>query len=197
VSDTAGDGLVLASTSPYRRSLLERLGLPFACVAPATVETRQAGEPPAQMALRLARAKAEAVARERPGAIVIGSDQLAVRDDDVLGKPGDAERCRQQLAASSGRVVLFLTAVSVVVRGGSQRFEHTDRTLVQFRVLDPDEIARYVEQDRPWDCAGGFKCESLGIALFEQIETRDPTALTGLPLIWLAGALRRCGLSVP
>jgi len=94
-------------------------------------------------------------------------------------------------------VVLFLTAVSVVVRGGSQRFEHTDRTLVQFRVLDPDEIARYVEQDRPWDCAGGFKCESLGIALFEQIETRDPTALTGLPLIWLAGALRRCGLSVP
>lgn len=197
MSDAAGSALVLASTSVHRRQLLERLGLPFDCAAPGVDEAPLAGESPAALATRLARAKALAVARERKDAIVIGSDQVALRGEQVLGKPGDPERCRAQLAASSGCELTFLTAVCVVAAGGAPTFEHVDRTIVQMRNLDDAEIARYVAQDRPWDCAGGFKAESLGVALVSRIETVDPTALTGLPLIWLAGVLRDCGLSVP
>lgn len=197
MSDAVGSALVLASSSVHRRQLLERLGLPFECAPPGVDEAPLAGESPAALATRLARAKALAIARERNDAIVIGSDQVALRGEQVLGKPGDAERCRAQLAASSGCELTFLTAVCVVAAGGAQTFEHIDRTIVQMRVLDHAEIARYVAQDRPWDCAGGFKAESLGVALVSRIETVDPTALTGLPLIWLAGVLRDCGLSVP
>ena len=197
MSDAVGSALVLASSSVHRRQLLERLGLPFECAPPGVDEAPLAGESPAALATRLARAKALAVARERNDAIVIGSDQIALRGEQVLGKPGDAERCRAQLAASSGCELTFLTAVCVVAAGGAQTFEHIDRTIVQMRVLDHAEIARYVAQDRPWDCAGGLKAESLGVALVNRIETVDPTALTGLPLIWLAGVLRDCGLSVP
>ena len=197
MSDAVGSALVLASSSVHRRQLLERLGLPFECAPPGVDEAPLAGESPAALATRLARAKALAVARERNDAIVIGSDQVALRGEQVLGKPGDAERCRAQLAASSGCELTFLTAVCVVAAGGAQTFEHIDRTIVQMRVLDHAEIARYVAQDRPWDCAGGFKAESLGVALVSRIETVDPTALTGLPLIRLAGVLRDCGLSVP
>ena len=197
MNDTDPLLLLLASTSPHRRRLLERFGIPFECVAPDVDEARLDGESPAGLAARLARAKALAVARRRTDAIVIGSDQVALRGENVLGKPGDAERCRAQLAASSGRELMFLTAVCVAAAGGAQTFEHTDRTIVQLRVLDDAEIARYVAQDQPWDCAGGFKGESLGIALASRIETVDPTALTGLPLILLAGVLRDCGLSVP
>ena len=197
MSDAVGSALVLASSSVHRRQLLERLGVPFECAPPGVDEAPLAGESPAALATRLAWAKALAVARERNDAIVIGSDQVALRGEQVLGKPGDAERCRAQLAASSGCELTFLTAVCVVAAGGAQTFEHIDRTIVQMRVLDHAEIARYVAQDRPWDCAGGFKAESLGVALVSRIETVDPTALTGLPLIWLAGVLRDCGLSVP
>ena len=197
MSHAVGSALVLASSSVHRRQLLERLGLPFECAPPGVDEAPLAGESPAALATRLAPAKALAVARERNDAIVIGSDQVALRGEQVLGKPGDAERCRAQLAASSGCELTFLTAVCVVAAGGAQTFEHIDRTIVQMRVLDHAEIARYVAQDRPWDCAGGFKAESLGVALVSRIETVDPTALTGLPLIWLAGVLRDCGLSVP
>ena len=198
MSDAAESALVLASTSVHRRQLLERLGLPFECATPGVDEAPLAGESPAALAARLARAKALAVAHKRHhDAIVIGSDQVAVRGEQVLGKPGDAERCRTQLAASSGCELTFLTAVCVVAAGGAPTFEHVDRTIVQMRVLDDAEIARYVAQDRPWDCAGGFKVESLGVALVSRMETVDPTALTGLPLIWLAGVLRDCGLSVP
>jgi septum formation protein len=189
--------LLLASTSVHRRALLERLGLPFNCVAPTVDEARLPGEAPHAMAVRLARAKALDVARQRVDAVVIGSDQVAVRGAEILGKPGDAERCRAQLAASSGRELVFLTAVCVATAGGVRLREHTDHTTVQLRVLDDVEIARYVERDRPWDCAGGFKGESLGVALVSRIETVDPTALTGLPLIWLADVLRGCGFSVP
>ena len=197
MSDAVGPTLVLASTSVHRRQLLERLGLSFECAAPGVDEAPLAGESPAALATRLARAKALAVAGERHDAIVIGSDQVALRDEQALGKPGDPERCRAQLAASSGCELTFLTAVCVVAAGGAPTFEHVDRTIVQMRNLDDAEIARYVAQDRPWDCAGGFKAESLGVALMSRIETVDPTALTGLPLIWLAGVLRDCGLSVP
>jgi len=187
----------LASTSAYRRALLARLQLPFECVAPAVDEQRGAGESAEQMTTRLARLKAEAVARRPPGGVVIGSDQAAVRGAEILGKPGTVERCHQQLLQSSAQSVAFLTAVHVIDGARGRSESHLDRTLVRFRSLDDAEIARYIAADQPLDCAGGFKAESLGIALFEQIESLDPTALTGLPLIWLCGALRRAGIPVP
>lgn len=190
-------GLILASTSPYRRTLLERLGLPFECVAPRVDETPLPGESAAEMSLRLARLKAEAVAAQFPDCLVIGSDQVALRDTEKLGKPGSVEACRAQLLQSSGREVQFLTAVHFVDGPRHRTESHVDRTLVRFRTLQPAEIDRYIAADHPLDCAGGFKAESLGIALFERIESEDPTGLTGLPLIWVAAALRRAGLSAP
>ncbi len=186
--------LYLASTSRYRAALLARLGLAFAIEAPGVDERPQAGEEPAARALRLARAKAEAVAARHPGAWVLGSDQVADCAGRVLDKPGDAAACVAQLRASSGREVHFHTA-AVLCRGGNDaRLEHVDRTVVRFRKLDDGAIARYVALEQPFDCAGGFRCESLGIALFESIDSRDPTALVGLPLIWVAAALRESGL---
>ena len=190
-------GLILASTSPYRRALLGRLGLPFECVAPGADETQLPGEAADAMAKRLARLKAEAVASRYPGAVIIGSDQVAQRGTDVLGKPGTVERCRAQLRASSGREVAFLTAVHLIDGGAGTAESHIDRTVVRFRELSDAEIDRYIERDQPLDCAGGFKAESLGIALFEQIDSTDPTGLTGLPLAWVAGALRRAGFLIP
>ena len=190
-------GLILASSSRYRRALLERLGLPFDCVAPAADETRLPGEPAAAMAARLARVKAEAVAARYPEAIVVGSDQVALRGTDVLGKPGTVERCREQLRASSGQEVVFLTAVHVIDGMAGRAESHVDRTVVKFRELSDAEIDRYIERDQPLDCAGGFKAESLGIALFDRIESVDPTGLTGLPLSWLCGALRRARVQIP
>lgn len=187
--------LILASTSTYRRELLARLRQPFDCVAPGVDEARLDGETPHALAARLARLKAEAVALQHPGALVIGSDQVAVRGDAVLGKPGTVEQCNAQLRASSGRTVEFLTAVHVAL--GAHSESHMDRTVVRFRTLGDAEIARYVELERPLDCAGGFKAEALGISLFESIESSDPTGLTGLPLAWLSGALRRAGIPVP
>jgi septum formation protein len=189
-----GPRLYLASTSRYRADLLARLGVPFAVEAPGVDEVRLAGEKPVELALRLARAKAAAVAGRHPDCWALGADQVAVCDGRVLGKPGDARNCREQLQASSGQAVEFHTAAVL------QRFEprdaraHVDLTVVRFRSLSPSEIARYVELDRPFDCAGGFRSEGLGIALFEAIEASDPAALIGLPLIWVAGALRAAGL---
>jgi septum formation protein len=188
------DSLILASTSRYRAGLLERLGRPFAREAPGTDEEALAGENPRERALRLARAKASAVAARNPQAWVLGSDQLAVREGEVLGKPLDARRCQAQLLASSGRRLEFLTAACLMRASDGRSLDHLDTTLVQFRVLTPGEIQRYVEREQPLDCAGGFKCEGLGIALFERIESSDPTALIGLPLIWVAQALREAGL---
>jgi septum formation protein len=190
-------GLILASTSSYRRALLARLGVPFECVPPDADETRLPGEMPDRMALRLARLKAEAVLARYPSAVVIGSDQVAVRGEAVLGKPGTVERCREQLGQSSGHEVAFLTAVHVVDGATGRAESHLDRTAVKFRDLTAAEIDRYIAADQPLDCAGGFKAESLGIALFDRIESQDPTGLTGLPLIWVAGALRRAGIQVP
>lgn len=196
-SDPVPPRLVLASTSPYRRELLARLRLPFDCEPPGCDEGRQAGESADALAGRLARLKAEAVGARRPGCIVIGSDQVAVRGEEILGKPGSVESCIEQLGRCSGGEVTFLTAVHVVDGSRGRAESHLDRTRVVFRRLDPGEIARYVAADRPLDCAGGFKAESLGIALFDRIESVDPTALTGLPLAWLSGALRRAGIPVP
>ena len=187
--------LILASTSPYRRALLERLRLPFSTEAPGVEESGEAGEAPGPRALRLALAKAEAVAARRPGAAVIGSDQVAECQGRVLGKPHTAEAACAQLAAASGTTVLFHSAVAVVHADHVTRATHTDLTRVRFRRLGAAEIERYVALDQPLDCAGSFRSEGLGIALIEAIETADPTALVGLPLIWLAGALARAGFS--
>jgi septum formation protein len=187
--------LILASTSPYRRTLLERLGLPFEVVRPAASEDYLARETPRDRALRLSGAKAKAIAAHRPDAVVIGSDQVAALRSRVLDKPGDATTCKAQLAMLSGSTARFHTGCAVVSNG--ERLIHLDTTSVAFRPLSTDEIDRYVEREQPFDCAGGFKAEGLGIALFESIETRDPTALIGLPLIWLASALRSVGYLLP
>jgi len=188
--------LVLASTSRYRAELLARLRLPFDSVRPEVDEAPLPGEPPASLALRLAAAKAGAIAALHADAVVIGSDQVASCDGHTLGKPGTREAAIAQLQVMSGREAVFLTAVAVA--GPSGRIETVlDTTTVRFRPLTDDGIARYVDAERPLDCAGSFKCEGLGIALFEAIESRDPTALVGLPLIATARLLRGAGWSLP
>lgn len=189
--------LILASTSPYRRELLARLALPFLVESPGVDEAAVLGETPAARAARLAVAKALAVARRHPDALVIGSDQVAALDAAILDKPGNAERCRAQLTALAGRTASFHTACALVGLDARIELAHTDTTRVVARALTRGEIDRYIEREHPFDCAGGFKVEALGVALFERIESQDPTALIGLPLIWLAGALRRAGLAVP
>jgi septum formation protein len=189
--------LILASTSVYRRSLLERLGVPFTALPPETPEDTLSGELPPDRALRLATAKAQAIASHRPDAVVIGSDQVAALGSKVLDKPGDAPRCRAQLTAASGSSARFHTACAVIAPQAGIRMVHIDTTTVFFRTLSDQEIERYVERERPFDCAGGFRAEGLGISLFESIESRDPTGLIGLPLIWLACALRRAGFRLP
>ena len=189
--------LILASTSPYRRMLLERFGLPFEAVRPQVGEEHLAGEIPSDRAMRLAVAKAEEVAARHPGAVVIGSDQVAAAGHKVLDKPGDAATCRSQLATLSGTDARFYTGCAIIGPSASVRLVHLDTTTVFFRSLSSKEIERYVEREKPFDCAGGFKVEALGITLFESVESKDPTALIGLPLIWLASALRRAGYPLP
>ena|SRR6185437_3606546 len=189
--------LILASTSPYRRMLLERLGLPFETVRPQVGEEHVAAESPSDRAMRLAMAKAEEVATRYPAAVVIGSDQVAAAGHKVLDKPGDEATCRAQLTTLSGSDARFYTGCAVIGPAGSVRLVHLDTTTVYFRSLSAKEIERYVEREKPFDCAGGFKAEALGITLFESIENKDPTALIGLPLIWLACALRRAGYALP
>lgn len=190
--------LVLGSTSRYRAELLRRLTPHFRQAAPDVDESRRPGEAPSVLAARLARAKAEAVAQRHPGAIVIGSDQVASLDDEILGKAGSAERACAQLAACSGRHVRFHTALCVLDArvAPAQIHAETDLTDVQFRELGTAEIARYVQREQPLDCAGSFKSEGLGIALFERIASDDPSALIGLPMIALCRLLRRAGIDV-
>jgi septum formation protein len=189
--------LVLGSTSQYRRQLLERLGLPFTTAASNVDETPLPGESPIDLVHRLARSKAEAVAERHRNSLIIGSDQLAVCGREVLGKPGSGERAMAQLKALSGQRVTFNTAVHVVNSDTGANEGHLDVTTVHFRQLTDAEIERYVARDRPYDCAGGFKVEALGVALFTRVESQDPTGLIGLPLIWLASALRKRGFTLP
>lgn len=189
--------LVLGSTSAYRRSLLERLGVPFTVAAPNVDESMLPGEQPIDLVHRLARAKAENVAERQAKSLVIGSDQLAVSGRDILGKPGSGERVIAQLRQLSGQRVTFYTAVHVINSETRSNEGHLDVTTVHFRTLTDEEIQSYVARDKPYHCAGGFKVESLGISLFSRIESQDPTALIGLPLIWLSAALRRNGFKVP
>ena len=187
--------LVLASTSPYRRRLLERLQLPFDCHAPGIDETPRSGETARQLAQRLALAKARAVSISSPGALVIGSDQAASVAGTLLSKPGTAARARQQLQQCSNRTVTFHTAV-VLCRAGAVLDQSCTATDVDFRNLGEMEIADYVARDQPLDCAGSFRWEGLGISLFRALRSDDPTALEGLPLIAVVNMLRAQGVPV-
>lgn len=185
--------VILASTSGYRRALLARLWPDLAWQAPGTDESPLAGEAPGALVRRLAAAKADAVARRHPAAVVVGSDQVAELDGRTLGKPGDRAGARGQLAACSGREVVFHTAVCVRAPGHPDGLA-VDLTRVRFRDLDAAGIERYLDLEPALDCAGGFKVEGLGIALFDRVDSADPTALVGLPLIATARLLRAVGV---
>jgi septum formation protein len=189
--------IVLASTSRYRAELLRRVVPDFAQVAPATDEQPLPDEPPRARAVRLAEAKARAVASTFDEALVIGSDQVAALGNRVLHKPGTFDNAREQLRASSGKCIDFYTGLCVVDNQSRHADVHLDHTRVVFRTLSDAEIDRYIEHEKPFDCAGSFKVEGAGISLFERIENSDPTALIGLPLIALTRLLRAAGLALP
>ncbi|MGH8308142.1 MAG: Maf family protein [Gammaproteobacteria bacterium] len=189
--------IILASTSPYRRALLERLRQDFIHEAPQVDETPRSGETPQTLVRRLARAKAQAVAARHPDSIVIGSDQVAALDGVILGKPGSHERAVEQLTALSGHDAIFFTGLCVFDTHTQQYQEHMDQTRVRFRTLNTHGIERYLQTEQPYNCAGSFKSEGLGISLLESIESQDPTALIGLPLIALCRFLREASVVLP
>jgi len=189
--------LVLASTSRYRKELLARLGLPFETAAPEVDETPLPGEAAADCAQRLAESKAQAVRGRWPGALIIGSDQVATLDGVRLDKPGTHANAVRQLAMASGRTVRFDTAVTLLDAAAGTRRTQLVPCEVRFRTLDARSIETYLQREKPYDCAGSAKVEGLGIALIERIETADPTALVGLPLIALTGLLAEAGVPVP
>ncbi len=195
--------ILLASASPYRRALLARILADFECLATGADESPLAGESCRDLASRLAGLKAQTAASSHPDALIIASDQVADLDGIALGKPGNHEKAVQQLLACSGRQLVFHTAVCVLPPPANPSSEanlpvhHVDRTVVRFKSLDQDLVDRYLRQDRPYDCAGSFKAESKGLILMESIENTDPTAIQGLPLIWLAQCLIDLGVPLP
>ncbi|MFM5199015.1 nucleoside triphosphate pyrophosphatase [Aeromonas caviae] len=189
--------LILASTSSYRKTLLEKLGQPFHCVAPQVDETARHGETAEALVSRLAFAKASAVAADRDQGLIIGSDQVCVCDGQILGKPGTAEKAVEQLLQAQGKRVIFYTGLCVINAANGHAEQLVEPFTVHFRSLDEAAIRRYVEVERPLDCAGSFKCEGMGIVLFKALEGRDPNTLVGLPLIGLVDLLGRHGLALP
>ncbi len=187
--------IVLASSSPYRQRLLQRVIPAFDTMVPAVVETPVDGETPAQMALRLSQMKANAGAAIHSNAIVIGGDQVASLDGRTIGKPGDHATAVKQLTDCSGKAVEFHTGVCVITSNGITE-SHVDKTVVYFRQLSRDLIEGYLRKEEPYDCAGSSKAEKLGVILFERIETNDPAAIQGLPMIWLAACLGRAGIEL-
>jgi septum formation protein len=188
--------LILGSTSVYRRELLQRLRLPFSVESPQVDETPGAGELPAALAVRLALAKARAVAVRFPDAVVIGSDQVADLDGVALGKPGNHARAVAQLQQMSGKLVIFQTAIAIVCQASGYCEQALAPVRVQFRHLSATEIENYLQAEQPYDCAGSAKSEGLGIAMLERIDNDDPTALVGLPLIRTAALLRAAGIDL-
>ncbi|MEW5863241.1 MAG: nucleoside triphosphate pyrophosphatase [Pseudomonadota bacterium] len=188
--------LVLASTSPYRAALLRRLGLPFEQAVPGVEEAARPGESPSATATRLAILKARAVAARLADALVIGSDQVASCEGTVLEKPGDRENARRQLAFLSGKTASFDTAVALLDSASGFVRSRVVPCRVTFRTLTPKQIEAYLEREQPYDCAGSAKSEGLGIALIARIETDDPTALVGLPLVTLTDLLAQAGMPV-
>ena len=189
--------LLLASSSPFRRQLLDKLGLDFIHQSPDIDESRLAGESPVALVMRLAREKAGALAGSHPDTLIIGSDQVAVIGDRVLGKPGNREKAIEQLSAASGQRVTFLTGLCLLNTATGRTQVACDPFHVQFRTLRPAQIERYVDAEQPLNCAGSFKSEGLGIALFKAMEGRDPNTLVGLPLILLTEFLAAEGISLP
>ena len=191
--------LILASSSPYRRALLQRLGLEFACVTPAIDESRRVDETPLQLARRLSLEKARAVAATRPDPppLIIGSDQVASVDGQILPKSGDHATARRQLRRQSGREVTFLTAVCLLDCADDSHALAVETATVRFRDLSEAEIDRYLEREQPWDCAGSFRSEGYGVTLVEAIDCADNTALIGLPLIKTARLLRAKNYRLP
>jgi len=189
--------IVLSSTSKYRAQLLTRLGLDFTPAAPICDETPLPGELPDQLAARLSLEKAASLRSTYPQAIIIGSDQVASVGSETLGKPGTRDRAIEQLGRMSGQIVHFYTGLAVLHAESGQSQQHLDITRVVMRDLSQDEIERYVDKDQPLDCAGSFKLEQLGVSLFESVESQDPSALVGLPLIAVARCLRNLGINVP
>lgn len=189
--------LLLASSSPYRRSLLDRLRIPYEAIAPDVDESARAGESARETALRLAEAKARAIAAVHRTGLIIGSDQVASLDGIAIGKPGSEPAALEQLLSMRGRLVVFHTALCLVDAASGKRQVEDVPTTVQFRRFSEIEAARYLRIDQPFDCAGSAKIESLGIALVERVESADPTALIGLPLIALVSMLKACGVPVP
>lgn len=189
--------LILASTSPYRAALLSRLRLAFEQAAPRVDESPRSGETAQRLVVRLARAKAESVAATRPDGWVLGSDQAASCMGRLLGKPANRGAACEQLAWMSGRSAVFVTGLALLRSGMPRPLTDLDATVVKLRRLKTAEIERYVDAEPAFDCAGGFKMEGLGITLFEEIQSRDPTGLIGLPLIATARLLRKAGYELP
>ena len=188
--------IVLASTSPYRRELLERLGLPFDIASPDVDETALTYETPVQLVKRLAKLKARAVAEDFQDALIIGSDQVAVLDNQILGKPGNHKTAVKQLNNASGKKVLFLTGLCLLNSATGETQVNVDEFSVSFRQLSASQIENYLQREEPYDCAGSFKSEGLGISLFEKMEGDDPNALIGLPMITLINMLSAEGVDV-
>ncbi len=197
MQNAAAGPIVLASSSIYRRGLLDRFLGEYEAVSPKVDESDDGTEMPEHLAARLAREKAEAVSSTHRDSLIIGADQVAVLDDQVLGKPGDHHKAIEQLLAVSGKSLQFLTAVCVLDPAGRTRHEYIDRTAVRFRQFDLRLAETYLRHDEPYDCAGSFKIDGAGFVLFESVQTDDPTALVGLPMIWLAETLRRLGYLLP
>ncbi|HBP6460781.1 TPA: septum formation inhibitor Maf [Pseudomonas aeruginosa] len=189
--------LILASSSPYRRELLTRLRLPFECASPDIDESHRPGESAEQLVRRLSASKAEALAGRYPQHLIIGSDQVAVLDDNILGKPHTIERAVQQLLDASGRSVTFLTGLALLDSRNRHMQVDCIPFTVHFRQLDEARIRRYVEAERPLDCAGSFKAEGLGVSLFRATEGEDSSSLVGLPLIRLVDMLLAEGVEIP
>ena len=185
--------IFLASSSPYRRGLLDRFLNSYEAVTPGIDESNNQGLSPSDLTTYLARKKAEAIAINARKALIIGADQLAVLDDRILGKPGDHQRAVEQLLAASGKAVIFLTSVCILDPIGRTRLEYTDITTVRFRQFHRRLAEAYLRLDEPYDCAGSFKLEGAGFVLFDSVKTNDPTALIGLPMIWVADRLLQLG----
>jgi septum formation protein len=197
MQNPSAPAIFLASSSPYRRGLLDRFLAEFEAVSPDVSEDNNLGLDPTALASHLARSKAEAVSAQARDALIIGADQLAALDGEVLGKPGNHQKAVEQLLKASGKSVRFLTAVCMLDPVTHTRYEHVDTTTVHFREFDRRLVEAYLRLDEPYDCAGSFKLEGAGFVLFESVQTDDPTALIGLPMIWIADRLLQLGYLLP
>ena len=197
MQDPSAPSIILASASPYRRDLLDRFLDEYQTVSPDIDESNPDDLNPKKLARYLARQKAETVSRNARDALIIGADQLAVLDGKVLGKPGSHQKAVEQLMAASGKIVTFRTAVCILDPVNRTRREHVDKTVVRFRQFDRRLAESYLRHDQPYDCAGSFKIEGAGFVLFESVSTDDPTALIGLPMIWVSSVLLELGYLIP